>query len=199
MFLTNRDKEILKFIEEYGSITINQCSQIFFTHCKQNYYQARKRLKLLSDNKYLKRYRKDMRSETIYYLHKKLSIHDLKVLDVYSYLVYSGASIKFFKQEYIIPVEDKNYRADALIEFVYKDYFYTILVEVDYTHYTSQKKLLDIYTSFHFQDKYKNLGENIFPKIIIIRPVVINQYESIDGIDVLYLDFSLKNKDQVFN
>lgn len=197
MILTNRDKEIIKFIEKYGSITITQCSKIFFKNCKENYYQARKRLKKLSDNKYLNRYRKDMRSETVYYLEKKLSIHDLKVLDIYSYLIYSGATIKLFNQEYVIPAGDKNYRADALIEFVYEDYFFTLLIEVDYTHYTSQKKLLDIYNSSYFQNKYKDLGENIFPKVVIIRPAVIMECKSTEQIDILYLDFDLKNIGQV--
>lgn len=197
MIITNRDKKTLQFIEKYGSITINQCSKIFFKNCKENYYQARKRLKKLSDNKYLNRYRKDMRSETVYYLEKKLSIHDLKVLDVYAYLIYSGVKIKSFNQEYVIPAGDKNYRADALIEFIYGDYFYTLLIEVDYTHYTSQKKLFDIYNSSYFQNKYKNLGEDIFPKVVIIRPAVTKENDMLKQIDILYLDFDLKNIGQV--
>ncbi len=35
MYLTNRDKDILKFIEQYGSITINQCSKIFLVNASK--------------------------------------------------------------------------------------------------------------------------------------------------------------------
>lgn len=172
MYLTARDKQILRFIEEYKSITINQAAKIFFNNCKQSYYQARKRLKQLSDNKYIKRYRADMKSECVYYLEKKLSAHDLKVLDVYAELINLGADIDYFKQEYTIPTKIKEYRADALIEFTYQEYFYPMLIEIDYTHFTSNKKLLDIYNSNYFQNKYKKYDDDIFPTVLILRPTL---------------------------
>ena len=176
MYLTKRDREILLFIEKYKSITIKQCSKIFYTNNKYAYYQSRKRLKLLCDNKLLKRYREDMRSETIYYSDKKLSYHDTKVIDVYAELVSKGCTIKDFKQEYIIPIntdngKDKEYRADGLIEFEYQGYFYPLLIEIDYTHFTGEKKLMDIYNSGYFQNKYKDMDTDIFPTVIIARPV----------------------------
>lgn len=199
MILTERDKNILRWVEEHKSITINQTSKIFFKHCKESYYQARKRLRLLSNNGYLKRYRADMKSECIYYLDKKLSIHDLKVLDVYAEFISYGAEIRYFKKEYIIDSGSKNYRLDALIEVLYNDYFYPIIIEVDYTHLTGSKKLQDIYNSNHFQVKYKNLDDNIFPYVVIIRPVVTADHEQVNNIDILHTDFSLKNLSQVFN
>lgn len=198
MYLTNRDKEIFKFIEQYGSITINQCSKIFFSKCKQNYYQARKRLKLLSDNKYLKRYRKDMRSEAVYYLDKKLSAHDLKVLDIYAELINQGAEIKYFKREYAIPTKNKEYRADGLIECIKDGYFYPILVEIDYTHFTSNKKLLDIYSSNYFQKKYKDLDEDIFPTVLIVRPF-ISSYNNNLPFNIIYTTMCINNINTLFN
>ncbi|NEZ74234.1 hypothetical protein EXM56_02500 [Clostridium botulinum] len=198
MYLTNRDKKILKFIEEYKSITINQCSKIFFSKCKQNYYQARKRLKLLSDNKHLKRYRKDMRSETIYYLDKKLSIHDLKVLDIYAELINKGAEIKYFKREYTIPTKNKEYRADGLIECTKDGYFYPILIEVDYTHFTSNKKLLDIYNSNYFQDKYEHLDIDIFPTVLIVRPFISSSNNNLP-FNIIYSTMCINNINTLFN
>lgn len=189
MILTKRDKGILKFIEEFGSITINQCSKIFFKDCKRNYYQARRRLKLLSDSGYLKRFRKDMRSESVYYLEKRLSVHDLKVLDVYAEFINLGTKIKCFKQEYVIPTGEKNYRADAVIEFDYKGYWNTILIEVDYTHFTSQKKLIDIYNSNYFQEKYKKYDDDIFPTVIILRPFLSNNLFKSELFSIVYMDF----------
>lgn len=197
MYLTARDRKIIKFIEEYKSITINQCSKIFFNNCKESYYQARKRLKLLADNKYLQRYRKDMRSETVYYITKKLSFHDLKVLDIYTYLISLGANIKTFKREYIITLEDKEYRADGFIECVKDGYFYPILVEIDYTHFTSKKKLMDIYNSGYFQSMYKKLDADVFPTVVIMRPVVV-QVDKELPFNLVCIDFPLSNLNSVF-
>lgn len=196
MIVTKRDKEILKFIEEYGSITINQCKNIFFTNNKYDYYQARMRLKLLADNNLIKRYRHDMRSETIYYFDKKLSIHDLKILDFYSRLVVLGAKIKTFERRYMIPTPNAkmNYReADALFEVVYKGYWHSILLEVDYTHFTWERKVLDIYESNFFQAKYKELDDNIFPKIVIVRQFMPKEKIKSKLFDVEYLNFELDN------
>lgn len=200
MYLTKRDKEILRFIDQYKSITINQASKIFFGNCKQSYQQARKRLKLLSNNKYIQRYRKDMKSECIYFLQEKLSIHDLKILDVYAKLLNLGADIEYLKTKYTIPTPHgkKAYReADALIEFTYKKYFYPLLVEIDYTHFTSKKKLLDIYNSNHFQERYNQYDNNIFPTVLILRPVIPTNPVSFSMFDVYFAPFELTNLAQI--
>lgn len=196
MYLTYRDKSILKFIEKYKSITINQCSKIFFKNCKENYYQARKRLKLLSDNKYLQRYRKDMHSETIYYLTKRLSFHDLKVLDIYAYLINLGAEVKKFKREYTIVLENKEYRLDGFIECIKDGYFYPIIVEIDYTHFTSIRKIFDIYNSRYFQNKYEDLDYDIFPTIIIMRPVIIDVDRELP-FNLIITDYNLCNLNKI--
>ncbi|MDP4143103.1 MAG: hypothetical protein Q8936_01290 [Bacillota bacterium] len=198
MILTKRDISILKFVEQYGSISINQCSKIFFSENKYAYYQARRRLKLLQNWKHLNRYRRDMRSETIYYIDKKLSYHSLKVLDVLAELISLGAKIKNFMQEYTIHTENKDYRVDALAEFIFKDYWYTMIIEVDMSNFTSSKKLFAINNSQHFQEKYKNTGEDIFPSVLIIRQVIpINPYHT-ELFDIHYSDFTLSTLRQVF-
>lgn len=199
MILTNRDKSILAFVERYGSITINQCSKIFFSNCKQSYYQSRKRLKLLSDNSYLKRYRQDMRSEAVYYIIKRLSLHDLKVLDVYAYIKSIGAEIKTFEREYIIPCDNKEYRSDGLIECIYDGYFIPILIEIDYTHFTGTKKLMDIYKSEYFQNKYKEMDFDLFPLILIARPVRLDINVSDLPFNVIYIDMDMNNINKIFD
>lgn len=203
MYLTDRDKDILRFIEEFKSITINQCAKIFFKNSteKNAYYQARKRLRLLSDNNYLKRFRKDMRTEVVYYFKNKLSEHDLKVLDIYAEIIDLGAEITLFEREHIIPTKNKEYRADALIECQKDGYFYPILIEIDYTHFTSQKKLDDIYNSNYFQNKYKKLDDNIFPTIIIVRPFLPNNTNTANNnYSILYFDINnINNIKILFN
>ena len=197
----DRDKEILVWIEKHKSITINQCAKIFFkeSNDKNAYYQARKRLRLLYQNKYIKRFRNDMRHEAVYFLSKKLSYHDLKIFDIYAELTKLDADITNFKKEYSIKFKSKEYRVDALIEFNYNGYFYPLVVEIDYTHYTSKKKLLSIYNSQHFQKKYKeSLGENdIFPTILIVRPFLPTTTNTLP-FNVLYTNYTLQDINSIF-
>ncbi|KEH91605.1 hypothetical protein Z962_p0133 (plasmid) [Clostridium botulinum C/D str. BKT12695] len=203
MYLKKRDSEIIKFIKMYGSITINQCSKIFFTKNKEGYQQARKRLKQLSDNKFIKRYRKDMQSECIYFLDKKLSIHDLKTIDIYAELINAGATIKSFTPKYRIDTieSNKKYRElDAYIEFIYKDYLNFLILEIDYTHFTSKNKIIDIYNSNHFQNKYKKLDSNIFPDILILRLFQENKKILIDEtISINYTNFAHPDIQEILN
>lgn len=185
--LSKKDKQILKFIEEYKSITIKQCEKAIFTNNHYAYDQARKQLRQLYKEKYIQRFQGNKIGEVVYYINERLGIHDLKIIDVISELIYLGCKIKYSKKEYKIAINqniknskinnsNKNYRkADLFIELDYKDYFIPLLIEVDYTHYTSMNKIQEIYKSNHFQDKYKQLGDNIFPLIVIIRPVTKSQ------------------------
>lgn len=45
--ITERDKEILRWVEENKSMTIDQCSKIFYNGNTYAYDQARKRLRFL--------------------------------------------------------------------------------------------------------------------------------------------------------
>lgn len=202
MMLTTRDKEILKYVEKYKSITITQCSKLFFRKNKESYYQARKRLGILYKNKHLKKYRYDYKSETIYYMNKKLSYHDLKVFDIYAELINIGATIKNFTTKYKIPTLEgkKKYReADALLEVEYQGYFYPILLEIDMHHFTSKNKLMDIYNSNHFQEKYKNLGEDIFPTILILRPYIPTTLFTTNLFDYYVMEFDNYNLSKIFD
>lgn len=202
MILTQRDKKILRYIENHKSITINQCSKIFFSKNKEAYYQARKRLSILYKNKYIKKYRYDYKSETIYYIsNKHLSYHDLKVYDIYADLINLEIKIKSFHAKYKIPTPDSKmkYReADAFIEVEHLGYFYPILLEIDMHHFTTKTKLMDIYTSNYFQEKYKNLGYNIFPTILILRPYLSEQPLASELFDINIMEFNKYDLKTIF-
>lgn len=199
MILTDRDKDILRFIEYYKSSTIDQIAKIFYTNNKERYQMARKRLKLLYENKFIKRYRENNRSNCIYYINKRLSTDSLKLLDVYAELVNEGIEIKYFKREFIVSTRENNYRIDALIECNYNNKFYPLFVEVDYYHCSGLKRFEAIFKTGFMQSKYKEYGNDIFPTVVIIRPTLpIKQVKS-DLFNITYLDFSLKDfKDKIF-
>lgn len=190
--ITKRDKEILKFIEHYKSITPNQCSKLFYSG-NYSYDMARKRLSHLYKEGILKRYRKNMNSECFYYMDKYLSIHDSKAIDVMAEAKHIGGKIISFERKYRL----LSYELDALLEVEYKGYIFPFIIEVDYTHFTSLKKLDDIYNSGYFQDKYKDLGENIFPGVVIIKPYSGSCLQS-NLYYIYHLDFELNNLCSIF-
>lgn len=196
--LSKKDKLILNYIDEHGSITINQCAKVIFTGNKYAYDQARKKLRQLYNKKAIARYRASISDEAVYYIDTRLNIHALKLLDIYAELIAMGAKVEIIYKKYRIYTNGKKYReVDALIELYYDDYFIPLIVEIDYSHNTSMTKLEEIYKSNHFQYKYKELDENIFPLIVICRPVVNKSLCTENDFQVLYTDFTLQNLGRV--
>lgn len=141
--MTNRDREIIKWIEENKSMTIYQCSKIFFRDCSCDYDLARKRLRKLYEEGLIKRYRKRLEDEVVYFTEKKLKTHDLKLMDVIAYL--QKFNIDSFEKEQKIEINSTiNYIIDSTIVLNYKNLAIPILVEIDYTHYTSKEKIQDL-------------------------------------------------------
>jgi hypothetical protein len=147
--ITKRDKEIIKFTELHGSITIKQCSKIFFKNNREAYDQARKRLRVIYTEGLLKRYRKDPRSEAVYFIDKKLKIHDLKLLDVLAELNDFNL-FQYTKEKKFEINEDKKYIIDAILNI---ERAIGILIEIDYTHYTSIDKIRDMI--YFLENKHK--------------------------------------------
>ncbi|AZV56817.1 hypothetical protein [Clostridium sp. AWRP] len=148
--ITERDKRILKWIENFNSITIDQCSKLFFSTSKMSYDLARKRLRYLNREGAIKRYRKDPKSETVYFMDKRLKVHDLKILDVIVALQqFNTTTNEIILQNKIQINQFISYIVDATI-VIGNDY--PILIEVDYTHYTNDKKIINIIN--HLEGKH---------------------------------------------
>lgn len=87
---------------------------------------------------------------------------------------------------------------DGLIEFEYKNYFYCFIIEVDKTHQTSKRKLIDIYLSNHFQSQYEEIRheKDIFPSVLIIKSDIklmrYNKYFN-DKFIVNFIEWDLNN------
>lgn len=191
--LSKKDKLILNFIYAHGSISIQQCAKVVFKGNKYAYDQARKQLRQLHKEKAISCYKLPKALEKLYYIDSPLGIHALKLIDVYAELIELGADIKTFDKKYRIYTSEEKYREiDALIELNYNDYFIPLIIEIDYSHNTSITKLKEIYNSNHFQEKYKDIDKDIFPLIVIVRPVLSESMEECE-LTVLYVDFSLVN------
>lgn len=197
MYKKDRDNEILKFIEEHGSITINICANLFFNNANNSYDLARKRLRILYKNKYIKRH-KAVGSEVIYYLNRPIKPHNLKLLEVYSKFSTMGNVITFEKEKMVI-CPNKKRKIDAFMEIEVDDgeYInsYPLIVEIDYTHNTHIDKIKDIYNSNYFQSQY-----GFLPTIIIVKR---NEWDkklnSYDDITIINLNWNLDNIEEVFD
>jgi len=158
--ITKRDKQIIKFVEIHGCITINQCAKMFFRDNKEAYDQARKRLRTIYKGDHLKRYRKDIQSEVVYFIDKKLKIHDIKLMDVFAEL--NAFDVVKMKKECTIEIDKyTKYRVDAFISMMAleRPLFF---IEIDYTHFTSLKKIKELYY-------YYRIKHGVYPTFIIVK------------------------------
>ncbi len=181
--LRERDREILNYINEYKGITIKQASRLFYKDVKCKYDRARKRLKQLEEQNILQSYISKFNNEKVYYLDKKLSAHDLYVLELYSLLIENNCEILEFKTQPLYL--KKQIRPDAFIKFRHDNLIYLIFVEVDLTHFTSLNKYQTyemLYRTEELQSKY-----GTFPIIVVVGDNPI-EYESCN-FDIVYLKF----------
>ena len=142
------DKQILKFIEDFKSITVKQ-AEIMFYHNNNN---ARRRLKELEEQGVLKSYKYNKTALAYTFKEfKEISEHDTIRNDFVSQLVSQGSTINNFKicprplNGMIIP--------DLYIEYTYKNSTYKSYVEVDLTHFTGDSKIT-LYNKLYQQEDF---------------------------------------------
>ncbi|HBJ1646014.1 TPA: hypothetical protein LA462_000468 [Clostridium botulinum] len=131
MKLTDRDIDLIKFLEENTGATIEQLQLLFFT----SYSMAAKRLKKLSDNKYIKVSIHPTLGKKVYYKNKIPSFHTLVITDV---LIALKDKVVYMKREYKI----KKYSVDCI--FILEN-GQIITIEIDIFNRSTEEKILDVY------------------------------------------------------
>lgn len=182
--ITEKDLQILDFIRQYGSITINQAYQMFFSNATFGRDMARKRLKKLHDIGFLNKtiLQQGLTNELVYYKERPASPHKLILLNLYAALKFYGAKINEFRLEYKVG----NIRPDAFLSFDYKDYTILAFVEIVLTHQVNYKAYEELKSTNQLQAE---LGT--FPLLIVVS----NNAEKYEGkqLKVKYLDYKMKN------
>lgn len=181
--LTDRDRQVLRHIEDHKAITIKQAQKLFF----KNYESARRRLKQLENMGLLHSYENKISDEKVYYSEKKISSHDLLVLDFYAELVFQGAAIRQFRKQ--PKFLNDLIRGDAFIEFLYENNLYYIILEVDLTHFTSSSKM-QLYEKLYKEGTLQKECRGVFPSVVIMKNHSDIRYLS-NNFEVIYLDFKL--------
>ncbi len=185
--LTNRDRQVLKWIEDYKAISVTQATELLFNG---TYESCRRRLKQLEDMELLKSYISQFSREKVYYQEKKLKDHELLVYDFLKVIKKEGAEIKTIK---IQPQYLKGLiRPDAYIEFIYENNLYFIILEVDYTHYTSNIKM-QLYEKLYKEGTLQKQCYGTFPIVIISRPSLNGVRYNSSNFDVIYTDLYYNN------
>lgn len=188
--LTKRDREVLTWLEEYKSITLSQCSHLFFGGC---YESARRRMKQLENIGLVKSINNNLLNSKVYFQDKLIRDHNLFVYEFLKVIKINGGEIIKFKTQ--PQYMDKKIRPDGFIIFSFQDNVYFILLEVDLTHYTSNTKMQ------RYEELYKT-GElqeqccGTFPIIVIARPSNGIRYNSAN-FNVIYLDLFYSNIDKL--
>ena len=191
--LQNRDRQLLIFLEEHKAITTKQATNIFFDMLDKS---AIRRLNQLENVGILTHYYRG--KNKVYKLideKKELSEHDILIYDFYSWIYKNGGQVIEFKKDphyfkgMLIP--------DALVKFKipYDGINYTcfVLLEIDYTHYTSENKILTFYPKLYREQVLKEYcGAAEFPFIVIARPTPGIRIQPRE-IEVIYTDLKFNN------
>ena len=194
--LQQRDKDILRFLEEHRGITTQQCISIFF----KNDISAYRRLNQLEDAGILEHYM--IGRNKVYKLSgesRQLSCHDTLIYDFYAWIYSKNGVVLDFKKN---PHYFKNQLIpDALVKFKLpyegQNYLCYALLEIDYTHYSSEEKIMTLYPKLYREQvlkEYCGLAE--FPFVIVARQtkgIILRPKE----IDVIYSDLKFTNLDRL--
>lgn len=187
--ITDRDKEILRWIENYRAITVVQATYIFF---KGNYEGCRRRLKQLEEMEILKSYVSKLTKEKVYYQEKKLKDHDLLIYDFVKEVYKKGGQLRKLKLQ---PRFLKDMiRPDAFVEFVWNNSLYFILLEIDLNHFTDTMKML-LYDKLYKENTLQNECYGTFPIVVIARPNLNSVRYNSSQFDAIYTTLDFKNLD----
>lgn len=189
---TKKTREILNFISEYGFITTNICSKVFYKGNKNGYSQSIVILNKLFKNGDLKRYQHENTKEWVYQMQSKLvDDHRKSMLDLYSSIFTLVDSILYFKIEENWAISKR--RSDAHIIFSKDGVTNSFLVEYEKYHTTSNNKLKEIFNSGEVQEFYsKRFGADAyFPNVLVISPLGTTRLVS-DDITIVCIAYDLK-------
>lgn len=160
--ITQRDQDILNFLEEFHAATTSQLQRLFFHGTSYRY--SCKRLQCLYEQGFLKRMRSTISNEYAYYLKKSSMLqqihHDLIRTELY---VSIKEQYKLLEWNNEMPIS--NIRPDAL---AYIEYGLPLMIEI---HLSNR---------FNFE-KYKQNFIPLFgiqPRIIIVSDKKINPPDS---------------------
>ena len=195
--ITDRDREIINFIDKIGFSTINHISDLFFNGNNFSYDLARRRLKKIRDNgNYLRSVYCSEINKLIYIPinSKKTSvkIHDIKLVDYLIKLKKLGCVLKEFE---MFP-KFNNVIPDMFVRFEFDGYEYYQIVEIQLRHdNVDVNRLSKEETIRCILDRCGNT----LPTLVIIQDTRYD-YSNLDTpYDIVKINTDMSNIGKIFN
>lgn len=185
--ITNRDQDILNFLEYFHVGTSKQLHNLFFKNTSYRY--SRKRLQYLFDMGSLKRTRSTIDNSYAYYIDKKPpQLHH----DILRSEIYTNLKLKYNVLEWHNELSIDHIRPDSMCYIMDNGIAFPVFIEI---HLNNQ---------FNF-DKYKDFAKNndlkamfgIAPRVIIFTDRQVTVPSGI-GIKFKVVNFSLTGLDTLF-
>jgi len=157
MIVTNRDKRVIEFIDKMNCVSTKTIAELYYPSLRV----AQNRLKLMAENKVLKRDRDHITNQYYYYIDKKPKQvnHNLLLTDFYKELS-KFAETKVFEKEFSIG----ELRSDAFVGYRVNNKNYIAFIEVELSNIPDIKKYEELYES----KVYKEYFKGVFPLVIFI-------------------------------
>ncbi len=156
MVVTERDRKVITFIDEFKVATTDTIHELFYPSLKI----AQRRLRLLTENNLLKRDRDHFTAQYYYYTNKPRQLrHCLLLTDFYRELN-KRVKIKLFRKEF--PIED--IRPDGFVVYEVNGQNYIACVEIELSNIPDIGKYERLYKG----ESYKKYFNGVFPLIYYV-------------------------------
>ena len=195
--ITEKDRLILRHIEKYSFVTLEEAKNIAFPDMKRGYEYVRtrlqrlvkveKRLKIIQNSALKLKLFVDIDADI-----KKIptSPHRIYLMDFYCKLIAAGAIVEKFdlEREWM----NRTLRSDALIVYNYGGFKFRNLVEVN-----KSNNSLDLDRFDAAKDEIMHACDGLLPRMILIDDRTHKNYTT-KIYTVIRLDYSLKNFSEIF-
>lgn len=182
--LTERDSNIIEFLEQYKCATTSTISTIFFNGSSR---PCNRRLQYLREHGFIKSSQEYVSVEKVHYINKKPTQlkHSCISSSLIAELIKLDCDILKSKVEFKIG----NVRSDLFIAINYKGNNYIYLVEVCNTKKFDLKKYTKLYDSNYWREYFP-----VFPKILVIsdKEVEVNNKLDIKICKLNFMDLKIE-------
>jgi hypothetical protein len=158
--ITETEQKVLDFLEMFNCATTTQLTKLFYMTTVFPYNKSRRRLKILYDDKYVKRVRNSINMEYVYYLKKNNQFNHSLILTEFYVQLHELVEIDKFEVEQPYG----NIRPDGMAICGYKGFTHYFFIEV---HISNNRFNQDKYINYYGSREWKQYFD-VFPKIIII-------------------------------
>lgn len=183
--ITDRDKEIKEFLEDVEVADTKTIHEVFFNGtCIRN---CQKRLKQLTNIRFIKSYRENTISQNIYYAKNKPKNwkHKIVFSQLLGVLHQQGIEVLKYRTPFVIDTGANKVISDGLIITRINEQVDIFFIEVELTKKPNYKKYEDLYYSRKYLDKFP-----IMPTILVVTDKRINTNHKVLNIKSSKLNFS---------